>query len=85
MRRSAVLGNTGYSPQTSRAGRRLRPWRCLSLRRVGQAQRRRAEDRKQIKELEREVRRKDKALAEATALLVLSKKPEAIFQEGEEG
>jgi len=42
-------------------------------------------DRKRIKELEREVRRKDKALAEAAALLVLSKKLEAIFQDGEEG
>jgi transposase len=37
------------------------------------------EDRRRIKELEREVRRKDKALAEAAALLVLSKKAEAIF------
>lgn len=36
-------------------------------------------DRRRIKELEREVRRKDKALAEAAALLVLSKKAEAIF------
>jgi transposase len=37
------------------------------------------EDRRRIKELEREVRRKDKALAEAAALLVLSKEAEAIF------
>lgn len=37
------------------------------------------EDRRRIKELERELRRKDKALAEAAALLVLSKKAEAIF------
>ena len=37
------------------------------------------QDRRRIKELEREVRRKDKALAEAAALLVLSKKAEAIF------
>ena len=34
---------------------------------------------KKIKELEREVRRKDKALAEAAALLILKKKPEAIW------
>ena len=40
------------------------------------------EDRRRIKELERELRRKDKALAETTALLVLSKKLEAIFREG---
>ena len=36
-------------------------------------------DRKRIKELERELRRKDSALAEAAALLVLSKKVSAIF------
>lgn len=37
---------------------------------------------KRIKELEREVSRKDKALAEAAALLVLSKKLAAVFGEG---
>jgi transposase len=36
-------------------------------------------NRRRIKELEREVRRKDKALAETAALLVLSKKVAAIF------
>ena len=36
-------------------------------------------DRKRIKELERDLRRKDRALAETAALLVLSKKVEAIF------
>ena len=41
-------------------------------------------DRRRIKELERDVRRKDKALAETTALLVLSKKLEAIFHKGED-
>ena len=39
---------------------------------------------RRIKELERDVRRKDKALAETTALLVLSKKFEAILQRDEE-
>lgn len=38
-----------------------------------------AAERRQIKELERELRRKDKALAETAALLVLSKKLSAIF------
>lgn len=38
--------------------------------------------RKRIKELEREVSRKDKALAETAALLVLSKKLSAVFGEG---
>jgi transposase-like protein len=39
---------------------------------------------RRIKELERELRRKDKALAETAALLVLSKKLQAIFHEGED-
>lgn len=44
-----------------------------------------ADDRRRIKELERDLRRKEKALAETATLLVLSKKLEAIFQpEGEE-
>ena len=38
------------------------------------------DSRKRIKELERDLRRKDKALAETTALLVLSKQLQAIFQ-----
>src|SRR5436190_12051146 len=37
------------------------------------------QDRKRIKELERDLRRKERALAETAALLVLSKKVEAIF------
>lgn len=44
----------------------------------------RREAKKRIKELERDLRRKDKALAETTALLVLSKKLEAILQRDEE-
>jgi transposase len=44
----------------------------------------RRDSRKRIKELERDLRRKDKALAETTALLVLSKKLEAILQRDEE-
>lgn len=39
-------------------------------------------DHRRIKELERQLRRKDKALAETAALLVLSKKLTAIFEEG---
>jgi len=41
-------------------------------------------DRRRIKELERDLHRKDKALAETAALLVLSKKLSAIFHEGED-
>jgi transposase-like protein len=40
--------------------------------------------RRRIKELERDLRRKDKALAETAALLVLSKKYEAILQQDAE-
>ena len=39
-------------------------------------------DRRRIQELEKDLRRKEKALAETTALLVLSKKLEAIFPPG---
>ena len=50
-----------------------------------QAQRlERAEDRRRIKELERELRRKDKALAETAALLVLKKKANSIWGTGED-
>lgn len=41
-------------------------------------------DGKRIKELERELQRKDKALAETAALLVLRKKAQAIWGEGED-
>lgn len=40
------------------------------------------EDKRRIRDLERELKRKEKALAEAAALLVLSKKVAAIFGEG---
>lgn len=44
----------------------------------------RAADRKRIKGLERELARKEKALAETAALLTLRKKAAAIWGEGEE-
>lgn len=43
----------------------------------------RAEARRRIKELERELNRKDKALAETAALLVLKKKADLIWGTGE--
>jgi len=52
-----------------------------------QAERLRAErkaDRERLKALERELKKKEKALAETAALLVLSKKAEAIWGEGED-
>jgi hypothetical protein len=39
---------------------------------------------KRIKDLERELRRKDKALAEAAALLVLQKKVRALLADGDD-
>ncbi len=42
------------------------------------------QDRRRVRELERELHRKDKALAETAALLVLSKKLAAVFHDGED-
>lgn len=42
-----------------------------------------AQDKKKIKELERDLYRKDRALAETTALLVLKKKADLIWGSGE--
>ena len=44
----------------------------------------RKDDEKRIKALERELRQKEKALAETAALLMLRKKAEAIWGEGED-
>jgi len=68
----------------------LQQWRQSAMAALSQPEEARAspqetrEDRRRIKELERDLRRKDKALAETAALLVLSKKLEALFREGEE-
>ena len=45
------------------------------------AQKQRKEDRQTIKQLKSEVRRKNRALAETTSLLVLSKKLGALYGE----
>jgi hypothetical protein len=42
-------------------------------------------DHKRIKELERELGRKDRALAETAALLVLAKKAESLWGDGDDG
>ncbi len=47
--------------------------------------RRGGSDAKKVKALERELRRKEKALAEAAALLVLEKKVQAIWGDGDDG
>lgn len=68
----------------------IKAWRlaCEGANDGGAVQRsaRRAEaqaDKRRIRELEGELRRKEKALAEAAALLVLRKKAQAIWGEGE--
>jgi transposase len=48
------------------------------------ARKARKADQKRIKQLERELKRKDKALAEAAALLVLQKKVRAIWGDGDD-
>ena len=62
---------------------------CLSGTRTSESQsaaekRQLQKERKRIQKLEREIRRKDKALAEAAALLVLSKKLNAFYGIDEE-
>ena len=51
-------------------------WDRASTARVGQATK---EEKKRVKDLERELARKDRALAEAAALLILRKKASAIW------
>jgi transposase-like protein len=51
-------------------------WDRASTARLGQATK---EERKRIKDLERDLARKDRALAETAALLVLRKKAHAIW------
>jgi transposase len=66
----------------------LEQWRESAITALSQPEEVRAspqqtrDDRRRIKQLERDLRRKNTALAETTALLVLSKKLEAIFQPG---
>jgi transposase len=50
--------------------------------RSGEAER--ATDKKRIRDLEKDLRRKEKALAETAALLVLSRKYEALWTDGED-
>jgi hypothetical protein len=54
-------------------------WRCSLEEALAQPRSRRSGESKRIKELEREVAYKDKALAETAALLVLQKKLQLLF------
>ncbi len=68
----------------------LESWRTMATAALGGSQAPRISpsgslsDRQRIKELERNLLRKDRALAETAALLVLSKKVGAIFNTGED-
>ena len=60
----------------------LEEWRQQAMEALAPRRRRRARpspEAKRIRELEKELRRKDKALAEAAALIVLKKKAQAIW------
>ena len=60
----------------------LQEWReaaCGALNGAGRRRKKTSEDSKKIKALERELRRKDKALAEVSALLILKKKADALW------
>ena len=56
-----------------------------SLNKRGRKPSRNPADVKRVKELERELRRKEKALAETAALLVLKKKVDAIWGDADDG
>lgn len=67
----------------------LERWRVevhavLSGNQGGTAKSERAADKKRIRDLEKDLRRKEKALAETAALLVLSLKYEALWTDGED-
>lgn len=61
----------------------LAEWRAAALDALG-ARKPSANERKRVRELERELKRKDRALAEAAALLVLQKKVQAIWGDEDE-
>jgi hypothetical protein len=82
--KSAWCRENGVYPQE------LATWRQSATQALAKPEEARAspqqtqQDRRRIKELERELLRKDRALAETAALLVLSKKVAAIFRTGED-
>ncbi len=67
--------------QWRRACEQANDWERTQNERLRQA---RKTDQQRLKELERELKKKEKALAETAALLVLSKKAEAIWGDGED-
>ena len=88
---AAALGNEGLGELLRREGlheadlRRFREELLSGPRGSTVKSRKASPESKRIKELERELRRKERALAETAALLVLRKKAEAFFLGEEEG
>lgn len=89
---TAALDETGKSAWCREHGvypDELLKWRASATSALAEPEEVRAspqatrQDRRRIKELERELLRKDRALAETAALLVLSKKVAVIFNKGE--
>jgi transposase-like protein len=82
---SAYCRERGLYPeqicQWREACERANDWDRTQSQRLREARR---ADEQRIKELERELRHKEKALAETAALLVLRKKAQAIWGEGED-
>jgi transposase-like protein len=62
----------------------LDAWRTILVEALNSKPRPAAAEKRQVRELEKELRRKDKALAEAAALLVLKKKVRAIWGDEDE-
>jgi DNA-binding transcriptional MerR regulator len=64
----------------------LKKWQEEALAGIGgwQQKQRQSSDAKRVRELEKELRRKDKALAETAALLVLQKKVREIWGDGDD-
>jgi transposase len=82
------VGKSAWCRQQGVYPSELEKWRQSATEALAEPEEARAspqqtrQDRRRIQELERELKRKDKALAETAALLVLSKKLSAIFGEG---
>jgi transposase len=88
---TAVLDEAGKNAWCREHGvypQELAGWREAATQALAEPEEARAspqqtkQDRRRIKGLERELRRKERALAETAALLVLSKKVAAIFNQG---
>jgi transposase len=88
---TAPLGEAelaAYCRQKGLFAEQVRRWRTEAQAALGQAEAsgkaERMQDKKRLRELEKDLRRKEKALAETAALLVLSRKYEALWTDGED-